>query len=281
MKTVKKLTSLLLALVLVLGIAQTAAPMTASAASAASKGVREYPSKVRVYSRDWENDAVQLTLTSSDFYLKAVKSSSKNLKAKITQKSYNYYVSYDGVVEEDTAAGEVGLYAKKEGKYKITVTVGKKSDSKFKQTVSVTVYAYDDSPFKSVKADKKSLMEGGNNYYFSQKTLKFKASMASGYKLKKIQVGTYKKTVRENGNYDSELTWKTIKNGGKFKLSKEKDSSRNVNENSYKGDYYSYRNIYKYIRSSLAAETVVKVTYTDKYTKQPDEESFFFYYIKL
>lgn len=280
MKILKRMTGALLALVLVLGMTQ-AAPLTVSAASAAEKGVKECPSKERIYSGGWDNSAIQVTLTSSDYYLKSVKSSNKNLKAKITQKSSSYRVEYDGIVSENTAEGAVGLYAKKQGKYKVTITIGKKSDANFKQTAAVTVYAYNDYPFKSVKVDNKDIIGGGDNYYFSQKTLKFKATAASGYKIKKIEVGTYKKVESENGNYTSELTWKKLKNGGKFKLSSTKDSYKGGSSNSYSGSYYSYRSIYKYIRSSLAAETVVKITYTDKYTKQTDEEWFYFYYIKL
>lgn len=280
MKSLKRIASALLALILVLGTVQ-AAPLQVSAASASDKGVQEYPSKERIYPGDWDNSAIEVTLASSDYYLKSVKSSNKNLKAKITQKSSNYRVDYDGAVSENTATGAVGLYAKKQGKYKVTITIGKKSDANFKQTVSVTVYAYNDSPFKSVKVDNKNILDEGDNYYFSQKNLKFKATAASGYKIKKIEVGTYKKVERTNDNYDSELTWKTIKNGGKFKLSSVKDNYKNSYSNSYSSSYYSYRNIYRYIRSSLAAETVVKVTYTDKYTKQADEQWFYFYYIKL
>lgn len=281
MKLLKRIASILLALVLVLGAAQAAAPVTVNAASATSKGVKDYPNKVRIYPGGWDNDAIAITLTSSDFYLKSVKSSNKNLKAKITQKSSSYSVGYDGTVNEDTATGVVGLYTKKEGQYTVTVTIGKKSNSKYKQTVSVKVYAYNDSPFKSVTVSKKNILEGYDNYYFSQKTLTFKASMASGYKLKKIQVGSYKKIARENDNYSSELTWKTLKNGGSFKLSNVKDSSKYASSYSYESDYYSTRSIYRYIRSSLAAETIVKVTYTDKYTKQAADQWFYFYYIKL
>lgn len=276
MKSLKRIASVLLALILVLGTVQ-AAPLHVSAASATDKGVQEYPSKERVYPGGWNNSAIQVTLTSSDYYLKSVKSNNKNLKAKITQKSSNYRVNYDGTVSENAASGAVGLYAKKQGKYKVTITIGKKSNANFNQTISVTVYAYADYPFKSVKVDNKNIMDGGDNYYFSQKTLKFKATAASGYKIKKIEVGTYKKVERTNDNYDSELTWKTIKNGGKFKLSSVKDSYKS----GYSNSFYSYRSIYRYIRSSLAAETIVKVTYTDKYTKQADEQWFYFYYIKL
>lgn len=280
MKVLKKIAGAALALVLALGVTQ-AAPMTVSAAPAVSSGVKSYDAKVRIYPGDWDNSAIQITLTSSDYYLKSVKSSSKNLKAKVTEKSSAYRSDSDGTVTEDSAAGAVGLYTKKEGKYKVTVTVGKKSDKSFKKTVSVTVYAYSNSPFKSVTANKQDILSTGDSYYFSQKTIKFKATAASGYKIKKIQVGTYKKVPASNDNYDSEMTWKTIKNNGSFKLSSVKNSYKYGYNNSYSGTSYSYKNIYKYIRSSLAAETVVKVTYTDKYTKQAEEAWFYFYYIKF
>lgn len=282
MKAWKKIAGVLLALIMVLGLAQTA-PMTVSAASAKDKGVTEYPSKVRIYPKSMDNYAIEVGLASSDYYLKAVKSSSKNLKAKITSKYSSYSTDSDGTVNRDEGEGAVGLYTAKKGKYKVTITVGKKSDSKFSKTISVQVFAYDDSPFKSVKAGGKDILNGGNQYYFSQKTLTFKATAAKGYKIQKIEVGKYKKTItnEEKGNYNTELTWTTIKNGKSFKLSNVKNSYKNSYSNSYSGVSYSYKNVYKYIRSSLAAETIVKVTYTDKYTKQADEAWFYFYYIKL
>lgn len=274
MKLLKKILSALLVFVMVLGIAQAAAPMTADAASVKSAGVKEYEKKIRIYPKDWDNNAIEMELSSSDYYLKAVKSSSANLKARITEKSSNYSRDYEGKVTRDEASGAIGLYAKKKGTYKVTVTIGKKSNKKFAKTVTVQVYAYDDYPFKSVKVNGKTNFE---RYYFSQKTLSFKATAASGYKIKKIEVGTYKKTTREDGGYNTDLVWKTIKNGGKFKLGSVKSGSKY----SYSSESGSYKSFSNYIWSSLAADTVVKVTYTDKYTKLADEAWFYFYYIKF
>lgn len=275
MKFLKKILSALLVFAMALGIAQAAVPMTADAASVKSAGVKEYEKKIRIYPKDWDNNAIEMELSSSDYYLKAVKSSSANLKAKITKKTSCYSTDYNGKVTNNEAAGAVGLYAKKKGNYKVTVTIGKKSNKKFAKTVTVQVYAYDDYPFKSVKVNNKTDIY--DQYYFSQKTLKFEVKAASGYKIKKIEVGTYKKTTEKDGNYDTELVWKTIKNGGKFKLGSVKDGSKY----GYSSDYGSYKSFSNYIRSALAAETFVKVTYTDKYTKLADEEWFSFYYIKF
>lgn len=277
MKLLKRVTSVLVAVVMVLGITQAAVPVTAEAASKKSAGVLEYPNKVRIYADGWSNSAISMTLASSDYYLKSVKSNSKSLKTKITYNSSRYDRDYDGTVQTDEAEGTVGLYTKKEGNYKVTVTVGKRSQKSFSKTVTITVYAKNDSPFKSVKVGGKDAYSWGNRYYFSQKKLAFKAQAASGYKITKIEVGTYKKVKTDDDNYNTELTWKTLKNGGKFKLGSQKDSYQSGSSYKY-GNYESFR---KYLTSSLAAETRVRVTYTDKYTRQPATETFTFYYIKM
>ena len=279
MKVLKRITSVLLAVVMMFGITQVAAPVTAEAKSNKSAGVKDYSDKVRIFTGSSNNDAISITLTSSDYELKSVKSSSKDLKAKITYNSSTYQKS-DGTVREDKAEGRIGLYTKKEGTYKVTVTIGKKSDKKFKKTVSVKVYAKNDSPFKKVTIGGKDAYEWKNRYYFSQKTLAFKAQAASGYKITKIEVGTYtKKKVNDDSdyNYTTEMTWKTIKNGGKFKLSSQKSEYKSGSSN--KSEWYE--SISSYFWGSLAAETCVRVTYTDKYTKQPDTRTFGFYYIKM
>ena len=104
------------------------------------------------------------------------------------------------------------------------------------------------------------------------KSAKFKVAMNKGYKLKKIQYGVFKKDA-------SDMTWKTIKNGGKVVFGKYPRHYESKNEYGDKNsDYYSY---YEGVSNALTAATSVKVTYVDKYTKSTEVVTYTYYrYLK-
>ncbi len=140
----------------------------------------------------------------------------------------------------------------------------------------MTVYAKNDSPFKTVTVNGQSNNEW-SQIYSSKKKIKFKVSAASGYKLKKLEIGTYKQTKDENGNVSSALSFKAAKS--------KKSASFTLSTKPY-AYTYSYgegsgsQNMSQNWSENMAAPTVVRITYTDKWTKLEDTATYWFYYIK-
>lgn len=276
MKTLRRMISGFLALVLALGLAVVSVPATAQAA--AETGIKSCPSKIRItpgYADDW---AMELELKSAMYYVKSIKSSSKNLKAEVTYESVNYDET-DGTVSTDENSCTIGMYAKKEGKYTVSLVIGKEGDTTFSYTKKITVFAKSDSPFKKVTVNGKS--EDWERVYSTKKKIKFAVTAASGYSIQKIEVGTYKTTTDADGNVRSDITYKAQKS--------KKSISFTLSTKPYQySSNYSYKSTsedskYQYQRSSwrqdMYAPTIVRITYKDKWTKQPDTRSYWFYYM--
>lgn len=274
MKTLKRMISGFLALILALGMAVVSMPATAQAA--AETGIKTCPSKIRIvpgYVDDW---AMELELKSAKFYVKSIKSSSKNLKAEITEENTDFYEN-NGVTEYDENDCVIGMYAKKEGKYTLTLTIGNTDNESFSYKKKVTVYAKSDSPFKKVTVNGKS--EKWDTVYSSKKKIKFAVTAASGYKIQKIEIGSYKSTTESNGDVRSEIVYK--------KQSSKKSVSFTLSTKPYTYVYnYNYTGSGKVQtqrstwREYMNAPTFVRITYKDKWTKQSDTRSYVFYYVK-
>ena len=144
----------------------------------------------------------------------------------------------------------IGLYAKKKGKYVVSYDICDKAGKKL-SSGKTTVYVSDDQPIKSVKFDKKYL----SSAITFKKSGKLSISMNKGYKLKKITVTTYNKSGKE--------VVKTVRNNSTIKLGE----YAQIYDNSYSDGS-------RYFSTSLAARTQIKITYTDKYTKQKCESSY-------
>lgn len=274
MKTLKRMISGFLALVLALGMAAVGVPATAQAA--AETGIKTCPSKIRIFPGFADDYAMELELKSAKYYVKSVKTSSKNLKAEVTEENSDYYEN-DGIVETDENSYVIGMYAKKEGKYTMTLTIGNEDDASFSYKKKVTVYAKNDSPFKKVTVNGKS--EKWENIYSTKKKIKFAVTAASGYKIQKIEIGTYQYTTEENGDVRSEIVYK--------KQSSKKSVSFTLSTKPYKYIYnYNYtgggkaQSQYSSWREYMHAPTYVRITYKDKWTKQPATRSYMFSYIK-
>lgn len=274
MKAIKKLLSGFLALALILSAAVVSVPVTAEAAV---KAIKSCPSKIRIYSGYEDNWALdEITLASAKYYIKSVTSSSKNLKAELLEENVHYTES-NGAVETDENSWRIGMFAKKTGKYTVTIKVADRKTKKVVQTKKVTVFVKNDSPFKKVTVNGKTNY-GWEQVYSTKKKINFSVTAASGYKILKIEIGTYKQTKDEDGNIRSDMVYKAVKS--------KKNASFTLSTTRYKYtyDYSSSYEKSKYVNSSwyedLCAPTAVRITYRDKWTKLPDTSSYWFYYIK-
>lgn len=253
MKHVKRLFAGLLIMSMLLGGGLLNCGITVSAASLS------YPTKLHIGLGYANADAIEIKLASAGDKIKNIKSSSKNLIA--YQTSLDIYRSSYSQSDERNAAG-IGVYAKKKGTYTVKFSIYDKSGKK-KSTKSVKIYANNDSAVKSFKVDGKDIYSLN---YVNKKTAKIKVTMNKGYKLKKIEVGTYKQTKSGNRT-DSEMKYKKVKNGSKITLGTKRyyHSYKDEETSSYDSNYYYYNENW---RKGMTAPTEIRVTYTDKYTKQ-------------
>lgn len=276
MKTLKKMLGGFLAFALILGTAAVSVPVTAQAAANYFKNC---PSKLRIYTGYADNYALEdIQLTSAKYYIKSVTSSSKNLKAEVVYESADYDEE-NGVVNKDSSSYNIGMYAKKEGTYKLKLQVADASTDKVVQTKTVTVYAKNDSPFKKVTVNGKADYDW-ERYYSTKKKIKFAVTAAKGYTIQKIEIGTCKTVTDENGDTQTDYTYKKVssKKSASFTLSTKAYTYSYTNE--YKSEYSKSVSRYSSWYESMGAPTIVRVTYKDKWTKQPATQSFYFYYIK-
>ncbi|MDO5424711.1 MAG: hypothetical protein Q4F41_13380 [Eubacteriales bacterium] len=242
MKFTKKLSTFAAALVFCLGILLCASLETQAASS--------IPTKTRIYAGGVNSYALEFSLPKVGDTIKNLKSNSKYLLLKQTRTSVSKS-SYSGDSNEVT----IGMFAKKEGTYKVSFDIYRNGKKYTKKTI--TVYAKNDSPIKTCK------FSCSRNAYglTTAKTSTVKVTMNKGYTLKKIEVGTIKTTSKVPGTVSSEYVYKTIKNGGKFTLGT-KPYTSSGESGSLSSDYY-----YKYSSTDMIATTVIRITYVDKYTK--------------
>ena len=214
----------------------------------------EIPTKVRAYPK--QIGTFSLVLSNYGDRITNVKGT--GLKIKVTHEDYS---------SSNESNFRITFLAKKKGKFKITFDIVDKDGNK-KDSKKVTVYSYPGSPIKSITYGGKSLF----NYYEKyKKSGKLVVKMNSGYKLVKIELGTYgdeqtTNTTSYSKTIRREATYKTIKNKSTITLSK-------------KGYYYLYdyknASYYNHTKSDdVTATTYIRITYKDKYTKQEDITTF-------
>lgn len=245
MKFSKKLSTLFATFVLLAALLIGSA-ITASAATS-------IPSKIRIFPGNVDNYAVNFDLPAVGDKIKNLKSSNKNLYVKQTGKN-DHKDSWDS--SNDGSSVILGLYAKKSGTYKVTFDIYS-SKNKKKSSKSITVYAKSDSPIKKFTYNGKAYNYNVNDAASG----KIKVTMNSGYKLKKIEVGKYQVKNTTSGK-ESAIKYTTVKNGSKITLSKV-PYTYEFKYGSLSGDSYSYN-----FSKRMSAETIVLITYIDKYTKQ-------------
>lgn len=252
MKISKKLMSVLLVFTFVIGL--FFAPV--NEVEAASYG--SVPKKVRIYSNS-TYQTFSFDLGGYGYSIKDLKSSSSKLKVKQT-----YQRTQEGMADNDNYA-TITLYATKEGDYKVTFNIVDASGTKV-SAHTVKVYAKNDSVLKGLKVGKNNAFSSTDSNYSLLKgsSGKVKVTMSKGYKLKKIEYGIYDSSK-------SEYVYTTIKNNQKITY------GTKVSEYSYSYEsaYSTFK--YNYWSKSAMANTFIRVTYVDKYTKAQDTISYGFY----
>lgn len=187
-----------------------------------------------------------------------VKSSSKNLLAKITADNYsiNSEYSYDPVTYESkytrtkkVSSQYISYFAKKSGKYKVTFDVVDK-DGVVVEKGSITVKTYASAtkqPVKRITYNGKDVYE---YIYCTQKSGKIKVTMNKGFSLVKIEVDK----VGKGGV----ISPAKIRNNAKVSLI----TSRYSLESS--SDYYTRES------DPIFPYTYIYITYKDNKTKEID-----------
>lgn len=242
MKIFKRTVSLFLAFCLCAGMLLLQPQSTVSAATTTTPNTKI----LRMYPKTQNTSAIHVNLPKGKVcYVKNIKTGSKNLIAKNT-----YYYTSNSSDKYAAPYASIRLYAKKKGKYVVSYDICDKAGKKL-SSGKTTVYVSDDQPIKSVKFDKKYL----SSAITFKKSGKLSISMNKGYKLKKITVTTYNKSGKE--------VVKTVRNNSTIKLGE----YAQIYDNSYSDGS-------RYFSTSLAARTQIKITYTDKYTKQKCESSY-------
>ena len=213
-----------------------------------------------------------------------LKTSSKKFKAKLSlvrTGTSSYTSSYSGVTTTTKNAPyyKIAYYCKKKGTYTVSFKVRDKDNKvletkSFKVKVGYTAYSY---PFKSVQYAGDYLYKyhryvEGEDYedpamlYTTKKSGKLKVKMSKGYKIKKIEVTTFKKngkTVTKKTGNNKTIKVTTIMKG---------TEKYNSGSGSYAYGYETYRN-------PMFPRTEVKIYYTKKGSKEVMTDYFPIYYL--
>lgn len=259
MKNLRKLQSIMLALALVLGL------VTVSSSNAFAANSKVIPKAVHIYTQSVDDSAINLSLAEAGDKIKDIKTSSTNLIAKQTQ--YNTSSS-----SQEGTRVNIGLYAKKDGKYSLTFNIYNKTGEK-KESATITVYANKDHAVKSVTFQDKKI-EGLQTV----ESGKVKVTMNTGYKLVKLEYGVEKSSKDESGNINSDTVYKEFKSGDTIRLGTEayKSSSSYSYDESDGSKYFN-----EYLYTSLFAYTHIRVTYIDKYTNEKTESTYSIYRVAV
>lgn len=237
----------------------TTTSVTANAATA-PKSTTISPNTEYSYSSDvTSSGAIHVKLDDPEDYIGNIKSKNPSLKAKLT-----YMYCMDG--NSDNYA-TIGLYAKKKLNTVVTFDIfdanGKKKESKSVKVIAKTATSTTKVPIKSATFAGKPITYGKVS---TKSSGKFKVTMNKGFKLVKLEVGTYSSPKKEvTGNNSSRISntmsYKTIKNNAKIQLGK-KCYTYQYLSNTADNDYY-YSSYHTYI----LAPTQIKVTYKNTKTK--------------
>ncbi|MCM1160611.1 MAG: hypothetical protein NC412_05235 [Roseburia sp.] len=236
-----------------------AAPKTTTYVLDSKKGVY-YPTKVRAGINELYNDSY-IYMVNEGEYVASVKSNSSNLIAKVTEKRNYTGDNYTSIwLEGDKrlnfkSVGGISYHAKKKGTYTLTVTIKnakKKTTCKKKIKVYAEEYAI---PVKTLKYAGKACDTYGGNLV-NKKSGKIQVTMNKGFKLQKIEMGTYKAAYNE---YSPEPVYVKIKNKQNIALAT--STKYTANAYSYTSDYYSYQLGTNY--DYLYPVTFIRITYKD------------------
>ncbi len=273
-KHAKKLITMLFALALMAGCLFMTTEAKASVAGPEKVDVKKgilWHTSMRVDINNRNNAWADIWLTNPEHYVATVKSSSKNLVAKVV----NDYTPTSGSIRHDEATDtyynrhvSIGFHAKKKGNYTVTVTI-KNAKKKVVATKKIKVFA--GYPFPPVE----TLSYGGVTYYMvggdganlltSTPSSKLKITANETYKITKIEIAT---KYDENGD----PIYRKIKNGAKITL---------ASKTTYEKVWYeseTYRTGCKY--NFLKPMTMVRVTYRDKKLKVTRTQEYSIFNVK-
>ena len=183
-----------------------------------------------------------------------VKSKSKNLSAKLKR-----------TVTDKSSGGKwyyVDLFARKPGMYKLSYTYTNPNGTKISKTVKVK--ATEESPVKFVKLNGKKLIQDKSNFVYTEKA-KLSVKMKPGYKLKKIML--YRNVVEQKNS----ILKYAYKEGIEVKNNSVIDMP-SMPQGFYLGDENSYVK-----GNNIAADSVLRIIYTDKFSKEEKNVEFGIY----
>jgi hypothetical protein len=242
-KTSKRVISFILALVMILTLSTFTAPESAQASS------MSIPTKVRC-------GVGMKNYNTTYFY---VGDGNGIYKLKVNNKKLHVKQTY-----KNTGTGEVGLsmYADTNKVYLITFYVRNSKGRIIGSKKKIYVYAAGDGNFVKTLQVGKITSTTSESVYTTQSKVKIKLKALPGYTLKKIEVGKYSAN-------SSTMKYTKIKNGQTITLGTCGYSY--YGENSSDSGYYVSR--------GLLAETVLRVTYYDKFSNYPTDECTTYLYI--
>lgn len=237
-----------------------AAPKTTTYIMDSKKGVY-YPTKIRVGVNE-RYGTTNIYLKNEGDYVASVKTNSSDIIAKITEKANYLGDNYTSVWLNDDdrlqfkSRFEITCFARKTGTYTLTFTV-KNAKKKTVCTKKIKVYAEQyGSPIKSFKYAGKEYYSG--SCLTTKGKGKLQVTMNKGFKLQKIEVGTY-----VDGEYEEwypEPVFKTVKNKTNISLA---TSTKYVSDVYKYGNDSDYSYKYGYYTDYLYPVTVIRVTYKD------------------
>jgi hypothetical protein len=258
MKNLKKIISTVMLAVMMIGVVPSVK------AEAATTMYGAVPSKVRIYVKEASypgfipiynsgnslysiNTGINFDYAAYGDTIQNLKTNSKNLKAKQVQE---YQFSND---INESYYTSISLYAYKKGKYTVTFDIYDEAGNK-KSSHQVKVYAYDDLPVASIKVGNKNMSLEGKTQLVSGNSGKVKVNLNKGYRLKKLEYGVLNKA---NGV----ISYTAFKNGKKITF----------NNEAYSDSHPTPLGItikQKLVNRNMFADTYLRITYLDKYTKQ-------------
>lgn len=210
------------------------------------------PKKTTIHVED--EGFCQIGVATATEEISNVRSKNKNLHAKLKE-----------TILDESTGGKwyyVELFAKKPGIYKFSYTYTNVNGSKLNKTVKVK--ATDESPVKYVKIKRKKLIQDKDNYINFDKG-KLSVKMKPGYKLKKIVLE--RNCVKDlfDTNYYTETESIEVHNNTVIDISNQA-SGFDVGG----GDNHIKA-------TSIAAETVLRIIYIDKFSKEEMQINFEIY----
>lgn len=272
-KHAKKLVTLLFALALMAGCLFMTTEAKASVAGPEKVDVKKgiiWHTRMRVDLNNRSNAWADICLANPEHYVATVKSSSKNLIAKVV----NDYKLTSGNIRHDEATDtyykrrvSIGFHAKKKGNYTVTVTI---KDSKKKTVAKKKIKVFAGYPGNAVEtlsygSSTYYMVGGGSNILTSTPSSKLKITANDTYKIKTIELATkYTK--------DGTPIYKKISNGAQITL---------ATKTTYEKVWYdseTYRTGCKY--KFLKPMTMVRVTYRDKKLRVTRSEEYYIFNVK-